>query len=264
MRALRAENGCPWDREQDHKSLRRYLLEESYEVLEALDSFESTKLESVANLKEELGDLLFQVLLHAQIAEEKNLFSFDQIAEDLAKKLVRRHPHVFGGEKLNSPAEVLEAWDKNKAREKPKDSVLDGLPPLPALQKALKVIEKVSRVGFQWPNLEGPLQKLEEELLEFKHELSSLGEIKSWRKQDDIPESAREKIESELGDLLFSIANVAHFLNINPEDSLRAMLARFEKRFRYVETSAKRDGKELTKMSLEEMDKYWAQAKKLP
>lgn len=263
VQSLRSENGCPWDKEQDHKSLRKYLLEETYEVLEVLDNYDEKNPSSVAHLKEELGDLLFQVLLHAQIASESQKFSLDEVAGDLAEKLIRRHPHVFGGKKLDTAEEVLVEWEKTKSKEKKKESILDSLPPLPALQKSIKIIEKVTKVGFQWPNLEGPMEKLEEELKEFKGELKKLGSSEKITKQSHISEAEKNKIESEMGDLLFSISNIAHFLNINPEDSLRSMLKRFELRFRHVESCAKRDGKILEEMSLDEMDAYWNEAKKL-
>ena len=264
VKALRAEGGCPWDRAQTHETLRPYLLEEAYEVLEALDQPPSPARQ--ANLREELGDLLLQVLLHAQIAEEKGEFTFDQLAGDLAAKLERRHPHVFGGTPINTAEEVVSQWEKTKAKEKPKLSALDGVPAaLPALQQSLKVIEKVSKVGFQWENLEGPLEKLQEELQEFLHEVKVLGPTGAVTRastQELAPE-IRTKIESELGDLLFAIGNVAYFLHVNPEDALRTMLARFSKRFRHVEKRAKESGRALKEMSLAEMDVFWAEAKRL-
>jgi tetrapyrrole methylase family protein/MazG family protein len=264
VRALRAEGGCPWDRAQTHETLRPYLLEETYEVLEALDQAPSPARQ--ANLREELGDLLLQVLLHAQIAEEKGEFSFDELAGDLAAKLERRHPHVFGGAKLGTAEEVVSQWEKTKAKEKPKLSALDGVTPaLPALQQSLKVIEKVSKVGFQWENLEGPLEKLEEELQEFLAEVKVLGPAGSVTRAStqELAPQIRSAIESELGDLLFALGNVAYFLHVNPEDALRTMLARFSKRFRHVEMRAKESGRDLKEMSLAEMDVFWAEAKRL-
>lgn len=263
VKALRGENGCPWDKEQDHKSLRKFLLEESYEALEALDQYDPQNPKAIKHLKEELGDLLFQILLHAQIASESQTFTIDDIGNDLAEKLVRRHPHVFGDKKVKNSQEVLVEWEKTKSHEKKKDSILDALPPLPALQKASKIIEKVTRVGFQWPNLKGPLEKLNEELEEFTTELKKIGPPEKITTQMQISDDFRKKIESEMGDLLFSIANIAHFLAINPEDSLRTMLKRFELRFKHIEASAKKAGKKLEEMSLEEMDQYWIEAKQL-
>jgi tetrapyrrole methylase family protein/MazG family protein len=263
---LRGENGCPWDKAQTHESLRRYLLEETYEVLEALDELSSNPITGSEKLKDELGDVLLQVLLHAEIAGESGAFDIDALANNLADKMIRRHPHVFGGKKIASAEGVVQEWEKIKQKEQARDSALDGIPSgLPALQRSLKVIERVSKVGFQWPNLEGPLEKCREELAEFLAEVEKLG------KPNEIDRAAgaalttemRADLESELGDLFFSLANIAHFLHVNPEDSLRSMLTRFEKRFRHVETRAKQDGKELAKMPLAEMDIYWNEAKRL-
>ena len=255
---LRSPEGCPWDKEQTHESLRPYLLEETYEVLEALDSGDGRA------LKEELGDLLLQILLHAQIASERGEFTMDELAGDLAAKLERRHPHVFGGKKLSTSAEVAKQWELTKQKEKKKDSVLEGVPAaLPALARSLKVIEKVSKVGFQWPNAEGPVEKIHEELSEFLAELEKVGTPASINRSTVVDPALRAKLESELGDLLFTLANISHFLHLNPEDALRSMLARFEKRFRHVEKRAQETGRKLEEMSLEEMDKFWLEAKSL-
>jgi tetrapyrrole methylase family protein/MazG family protein len=263
--ALRGENGCPWDKAQTHASLRPYLLEETYETLEALDALAAKPTpEALKNFKEELGDLLLQVLLHSEIARQGGNFSIDDVAGELSDKLVRRHPHVFGEAKLNTPEEVVGAWEKNKRLEKPaRESVLEGIPPaLPALQRSLKVIEKVSKVGFQWPDLKGPLEKMREELGEFEAELQKAGSDLDRDRSRNLPGELRQKLESELGDLLFTVANVAYFLHINPEDALRSMLSRFEGRFRRVESGAKAAGRKLDDMSLEEMDRLWDQAKR--
>lgn len=255
--ALRGENGCPWDKAQTHESLRRYLLEETYEVLEALDHLKERGDQGYQDLREELGDLLLQVLLHGEIASQSGKFTVDDLAHALADKLIRRHPHVFGENKLHSSEEVLEVWEKNKQKEKPKESVLDGIPPhLPALQRSLKVIEKVSKCGFQWPDLKGPIEKVKEELGEFLEEVEK-------SQNSTITESHKERIESELGDLIFCLSNVAHFLKINPEDSLRSMLTRFESRFRHVEKRVKESGKKFQEMQLDELDIFWNEAKKL-
>jgi tetrapyrrole methylase family protein/MazG family protein len=256
VKRLRSPTGCPWDRAQTHESLRPYLLEETYEALEALDSG------SPENLKEELGDVLLQVLLHAEIASEKNQFTIDELAESLAEKLERRHPHVFGGAKLETAEDVTRQWEITKQKEKKKDSVLEGIPAaLPALQKSLKVIEKVSKVGFQWPSLEGPLGKVHEELAEFLAELEKAGPAAALTRDSAIEPKLKSKLEAELGDLLFTLANVAYFLHLNPEDALRSMLLRFEQRFRHVEKRAKESGQKLEDLSLEEMDRYWEEAK---
>jgi len=250
VKALRGPNGCPWDKEQTHKSLRKYLLEESYEVLEVLDSMDA-KIDASLALKEELGDLLFQILLHSELAEEKNLFSFLDVMKNLEEKIHRRHPHVFAGKKISSAKEVSLQWEETKNKEKTLAHSLDNIPnALPALQKAEKVISRVTKEGFQWPDLKGPLDKVAEELSELAEEISKKNRQK-------------EKIEAELGDLFFSLCNVAYFLEISPESALRNMLSRFEKRFRFVEDSIKKTGRKIKDASLEEMDIYWTLAKKI-
>lgn len=258
---LRGENGCPWDKAQTHASLRTYLLEETHEALEAIDQLQTA---GPAPLKEELGDVLFQVLFHAQIAAENNDFTLDEVADGLAEKLVRRHPHVFGDAKVSSAEEVAKNWEKAKRAEKPRESALEGIPPtLPALQRSLKVIEKVSKVGFQWENLAGPLGKVREELAEFLGEVEKLADGVATTRETTVEPELKKKLESELGDLLFTLANVAYFLRLNPEDALRSMLGRFEQRFRHVEKRARESGRALPEMSLAEMDVFWEEAKKI-
>lgn len=276
VRTLRGPDGCPWDKAQTHASLRPYLLEETYEVLEALDALaQNPSPDAIKNLQEELGDLLLQVLLHSEIARQDGHFSVQDVAGELSDKLVRRHPHVFGENKpshLNTPEEVVSAWEKTKKTEKPaRSSVLEGIPAaLPALQRSLKVIEKVSKVGFQWPDLQGPLEKMREELGEFEAEVleasasisRAAGPGLDRAASAKLPAEARRKLEGELGDLLFTVANVAYFLQLNPEDALRSMLTRFEKRFRAVEAGAKARGRKLEEMPLAEMDALWDEAKR--
>lgn len=267
VEALRAEEGgCPWDRAQTHTSLRKYLLEETYETLEALDALASGPTpERLRHFKEELGDLLLQVLLHSEIARQNGDFSIQDVAGELSDKLVRRHPHVFApaGAGLNTAEQVVGEWEKNKRAEKPeRHSVLEGIPAaLPALQRSLKVIEKVSKVGFQWPDLKGPLEKVREETAELEAEIRAAG-ADTREKAAQLAPEARRKLEGELGDLLFTVANVAYFLQVNPEDALRSMLTRFEGRFRSVEQGAKGQGKALETMTLAEMDVLWDAAKK--
>ena len=267
VKKLRSPSGCPWDKEQTHASLRRFLLEEAHESLEALDAYSKKQgKEETHNLKDELGDLLFQVLLHAELADENGAFNFQDICQNLEEKLKRRHPHVFGSANLESSEKVIEHWDKIKNGEKKKDSLLDGIPvELPSLQKAQKIIEKASRVGFQWPNLEGPWKKLEEELQELKTEIENIAVLSQVtpRFSGQLSAPVKQKLEAELGDLLFCVANLAHFLQVNPEDSLRSMLKRFEARFRYVENKAKEDGKKIEELTLVQMDVFWDEAKKL-
>ena len=258
VRRLRAPGGCPWDRAQTHKTLRPYIIEEAYEVLEVIDRIKSRA--SLKNKKtradfcEELGDLLMQVLIHSELAREEGVFDINDVARSLNGKLVRRHPHVFGKVRANTSAKALKSWEKQKAREKaanPDASMLDGVPrALPALQRAARIIERATRVGFQWKDLQGPLEKVEEELAEL------LGEIRKSGKR-----VSRTKIENELGDVLFSLCNVAFLLKISPEDALRGMLARFETRFRHVERRLGAIGKTPEESTLEEMDVFWNEAK---
>jgi MazG family protein len=255
---LRAPGGCPWDQKQTHLSLRPYLIEEAYEALEALDrvdSAEKLKDSTVRDpLREEFGDVLMQILLHSEMANETGAFSFADVARTLDEKLIRRHPHVFGEVQVSGSDEVVKNWDAIKkqekatagAEEKPK-SVLDGIPKgLPALMRAEKTIDKVTKVGFQWPDLEGPLGKLEEEI----RELSAA--IRAGKQKD---------IEEEIGDLLFSVCNVAFLAKTRPEEALRAFLGKFESRFRFVEDSIRAEGKKLEDSTLAEMDRYWDLAK---
>lgn len=241
---------------QTHHSLRPYLVEETYEVLEVLDQIDSpTKFKDPKirdALKEEFGDLLLQIGLHSEMAGEVGAFTFADVARTLDEKLIRRHPHVFGETKVSGSEEVVKNWDAIKAKEKEGQasvgkSTLDRIPKaLPALMRAEKTIDRVTKVGFQWPDVEGPLGKLEEEIKELSAAVRS-------GKKDDIAE--------ELGDLLFSVCNVGFLLQVKPEDSLRAFLTKFENRFRFVEESILKTGKTMEASTLEEMDQYWELAK---
>jgi tetrapyrrole methylase family protein/MazG family protein len=253
---LRAPGGCPWDGEQTHQSLRKHLIEEAYEVLEVLDQVDSPGALASTPLRnhfvEEWGDLLLQILLHSEIASEtRSDVQFAAIADGLNEKLIRRHPHVFGEAKVSGTDEVLKNWDLIKKEEKasapPQESVFDSIPKsLPPLLRTEKVISKVTKVGFQWPNLDGPLAKLEEEV----------SELRAALKNPD-----QEKIESEIGDVLFSISNIAFLLKMDPEAALRGTLRRFESRFRHVERRLKESGKTPGESTLEEMDRFWDEAK---
>jgi tetrapyrrole methylase family protein/MazG family protein len=247
---LRGENGCPWDREQTRESLKPMLIEEAYEVLDALDGASPTE------LKEELGDLLFQVVFHAQIAQEKGEFHLADIIDRLHDKMVRRHPHVFGNADLKTSQDVLKNWEDIKAAEKgvssssepgsPK-SLLDGIPSkLPALHTAYQMTAKAARVGFDWPRLEDILSKLHEES----------EELLEARDRED-----NEKLADEIGDLLFVAVNIARFLGIDPETALRRSNKKFDRRFRLIEAAIKSQGRELKDASLAEMDALWNQAK---
>lgn len=260
---LRAPGGCPWDRAQTHQSLRQYLIEEAYEVLDVLDQIgspEDLKKENLRKIfREELGDLLMQVLLHSEMANEQGAFDIHDVASALADKLIRRHPHVFGDQQANNEEIAFQTWEKQKAKEKaanPDASVLDGVPRgLPALQRAARVIEKVTKVGFQWTDMKGPLAKVEEEIAELRAEVEKLE-----KNPDD---ESRARVANEMGDLFFTLSNVAYLMKINPEDSLRGTLSRFDRRFRHVEKSLRSQGKSPETSTLEEMDLYWDEAKAL-
>ena len=243
MRKLRAPGGCPWDAEQTHESLTRYLLEEAYEVIEAIDEKNSL------HLKEELGDLLLQPVFHAAIAEEAGDFSIDDVINTLCEKLIRRHPHVFGDLEIRDSDAQVENWEKIKKIEKGSErtSALSGIPDhLPALLKAHKIGEKASRVGFDWEHADQVFAKVMEELHEFEE---------AWAGGNPT------RMEDELGDLLFAISNLGRFLHLNPEEALRKTITRFKKRFGYVETELLRQGVQMQNATLEEMDLLWEQAK---
>lgn len=255
---LRAPGGCPWDQKQTPQSLRPYLIEEAYEVLEVLDQTDSVeKLGDPAirdALKEEFGDVLLQIALHAEIAQEAGAFSFADIATTLDEKLIRRHPHVFGETTVKDSDDVVKKWDQIKAGEKAKikgsaESALAGIPKgLPALTLAEKTISQATKAGFQWPNIEGPLGKLEEEIQELT------AAVRAGKK---------EEVAEELGDLLFSVCNVAFMLKKDPEIALRSFLRKFESRFMHVEKAIQEEGKTLAESSLAEMDRHWDEAKRL-
>jgi tetrapyrrole methylase family protein/MazG family protein len=236
---LRSPNGCPWDREQTHASLRTTLLEEAYEVLEAMDE------KSVPKLREELGDLLLQVLMQAVIAEQAGEFDLGDVADTIREKLVRRHPHVFADVKVTGADEVVRNWEALKAAEYGRESALDGVQrSLPALQWAWSMQKRASGVGFDWPNVDGPLEKVREELEELR--------------QAPTPEER----EAEFGDLLFTLVNVARKLGINPEDALRGTTGRFEARFRMMEGALRSEGRKPSELPIEELDRYWEASKR--
>ncbi len=239
---LRGENGCAWDRKQTSKTLKPYLIEEAYEVFDAIAGGNSD------DLKEELGDLLFQVYLHSQIASEENSFTIDDVALGIATKLIRRHPHVFGEENIDDPDRVIQNWEKIKLREKShRQSMLDGVPRhLPSLLMAYRVQQKVTRVGFDWEKIDDAVTKLDEEIRELKEVLRS----------DD-----QEKITDEAGDILFSVVNVLRFKGINPEIALRRTIDKFIERFKYIERASKEKGKPVDEMNLDEMDALWEESK---
>ena len=244
MRKLRGPGGCPWDAEQSHESLKRYLLEECYEVIEAIDIGDDEL------LKEELGDLLLQPIFHSAIAEERGAFNMDDVLKVIVEKLIRRHPHVFGDEVIKTSDEQVTRWETIKKEEKGEDrSALAGVTPhLPALLKAQKITEKASRVGFDWEHVDQVYAKVLEELHEFEESMAC---------------GDQERMEAELGDLLFAIVNLGRFLSITPEDALRKTINRFVKRFAHIEQAILNKGITLQEASLDEMEVLWQEAKTL-
>lgn len=280
VRKLRAPDGCPWDRAQTHQSLRQYLIEEAYEVMDYLDQIHTTddlKTPKIRDgFKEELGDLLMQVLLHSEMTKQEGAFDIEDVAQGLNEKLIRRHPHVFGENKAKDADAALGTWEKEKAKEKEakiNSSILEGLPKgLPALQRTARVLEKVTNVGFQWNDLKGPLGKVDEELRELKAEIAKIegaaanpspGATATSPSSAPKDPALRERISHELGDLLFSLCNLAYLMKVNPEDSLRSTINRFEGRFKHIERRLKEQGRKPEDSNLDEMDRYWDEAKAL-
>jgi MazG family protein len=245
VRRLRAPDGCPWDREQGFSDLRAYLLEEAHEVADALDR------SSLEDLRGELGDLLFQVVFLSVLAEERGAFDLAQVIDEIHGKMVSRHPHVFGDEKLADAGAVRDAWERRKLREEPRQgSLLDGVAgSLPALTAAYRLTQKAAGVGFDWPDAAAVLGKLEEELAELRGELA--------RAPRD-----RGALAEELGDLLFTAANLARHLDLDPEAALARANVKFRTRFAAVEAGLKERGRRLGETTLEEMDQLWEQVKK--
>ncbi len=239
---LRSENGCAWDRAQTSRTLKSCLIEEAYELYDAIDT------DDPAHMKEELGDLLYQIYAHAQISSEEGLFSIEDVAEAISEKLIRRHPHVFGDEKADNPAQVLKRWEEIKKEEKKeRESVLDGVPNhLPALLKSYRMQEKASRRGFDWDKIEDVEAKLAEELKELT---------------DAVNNGSDEEVFHEAGDVLFSVVNLLRFRGINAEEALQSAAGRFSDRFRLVEKKAETGGKNMTDYSLDELDAFWEEAK---
>lgn len=246
---LRSPEGCPWDREQTHASIRSNLIEETYEVLEAIDD------DDPVGMCEELGDLLLQVVMHAQMEDEAGSFTIVDVIQGLNEKLIRRHPHVFGERSAQDAEEALSNWQQIKQEEKRKrgeapgqQSVLSGVPrDLPALYKAVKLQKKAAKVGFDWPELQGVYDKITEELQE----------LKEAHNQDS------EALKSELGDLLFAVVNLARFMKIDPEEALTATNRKFVQRFEYIENQLRLNGKTFDQTDLQEMEAYWQEAKKV-
>lgn len=239
MYKLRKE--CPWDKKQTHDSLKANTLEEAYEVIEAIDN------KDYESLKGELGDLLLHIVFHSVIAEERKTFTIDEVIEGISEKLIRRHPHIFDKAEVEGADEVAKNWETIKLEEG-RDSVLEGVPKnLPQLYRAFRMQEKASKVGFDWKEKEPVWEKIQEEI----------NELREIETTDN-----KEKIEEEFGDLLFSLVNYARFIDVNPENALRRTNDKFIKRFNYIEKKFKANEKDITKSSLEEMDKFWEESKK--
>jgi len=245
MRKLRAPDGCPWDREQTNESLKSDLIEEAYEVIDAIESG------NPSHLEEELGDLLLQVVFHSQICTEDGHFEFQDVVKGITDKLVRRHPHVFGEVQVTDSGEVLQNWDAIKKAEKQEGdkpaSIVSGIPRhLPSLQKAHQIQKRAARAGFDWNHIDDVFDKLHEEIDELKEAIG----------RDHEPD-----IRNELGDLLFSVVNVSRFLGHNPEELLNHNIKKFVRRFQMVEDKVHASGKEFREFSLNELDTFWDEAK---
>jgi MazG family protein len=248
--SLRAPNGCPWDREQTHASLRRHLIEESYEVVDAIETGSND------DLCEELGDLLMQPVMHAQIAQEENRFAIADVLQGICEKLVRRHPHVFGEVTVSDSGEVLKNWDAIKKAEKQNkigDSQAGSTPALgdapaalPALMQALEVSKKAAKLGFEWPDESGVLEKAREEITELETAMHS---------------ESRERVAEEVGDLLFTVVNIARWQKVDPELALRDMVRRFRARFSHMENAAREAGLELGVLPPAQWEELWKNAK---
>jgi len=242
MEILRAPDGCMWDREQDHHSIRRNFIEETYEVCEAIDE------ENPEHLKEELGDVLLQVVFHTQMEKEKGVFDINGVTDGICKKLIYRHPHIFGNVKVSSSDEILNNWDELKRREKHQDTHTSALESvaksLPGLIRAEKIQKKAAKVGFDWSGVEGALDKVKEELIEVQEVIEGKGSA-----------------EEEIGDLLFAVVNAARHMKVDPERAIEKSCEKFIKRFAFMERETEKTGVALSEMDLAEMDELWEKAK---
>lgn len=241
IKELRGEKGCPWDREQTPQSLKKYLIEECYEVLEAIDR------EDAEEVKEELGDILFLVLFMIFLYEERGAFTLKELIDFTCNKMISRHPHVFGEKRALTAEEVVRQWQSLKAKEGKEDSVLGNIPKsIPSLQRAYRIGERAGRVGFDWGRAEEVIEKIYEEIREIEEALQG---------------SSSKALKEEIGDLLFSIANLSRKLNINPEEALRVSVDKFEKRFKKMEKKIKERGKKFEDLTLKELDEIWESLK---
>jgi MazG family protein len=280
MERLRAPGGCPWDREQTFDSIKPYTLEETYEVLEAIDNRDWEELIG------ELGDLLLQVLFYAEMAKEQGSFSIDEVLDGLANKLVGRHPHVFGAVKAETSSDVLRNWEALKAEEKKKrleagggksakkdedpQSVLAGVSTaIPALLEAYKLSSRAAHVGFDWANVNGLFDKLHEETGELQEQLEHfpppgpkpLGQATAVRAQQRVPEELRGRLEDEVGDLFFVLVNIARYLSVDPESALRKTNRKFKQRFQWIEQQLRAEGRTPQQATMKELESFWQQAK---
>jgi MazG family protein len=279
MARLRGPGGCPWDREQTFDSIKPYTLEETYEVLEAIDNRDWDELTG------ELGDLLLQVLFYSQMAQEENRFSIDDVLDRLSNKLVHRHPHVFGDVTAETSADVLRNWEALKAKEKEQrlaagggkkaqaeetpSSVLAGVSSaMPALLEAHKLSSRAAHVGFDWPEISGLFAKLSEETYELQHELQQLpatvhppGQNNAGSGKTQVPEQLRHRLEEEVGDLFFVLVNIARYLSLDPESSLKKTNRKFKRRFQWIEDQLRQNGRTPQQASADELEALWQQAK---
>jgi tetrapyrrole methylase family protein / MazG family protein len=246
MAILRGDKGCPWDKQQDHRTLMPYVIEEAYEVIEAIEEGKPDR------IAEELGDLMLQIVFQAQVAYDNGEFSISDVLDYINDKLIRRHPHIFGEVEASTPGEVIRNWEEIKLKEKGatmRKSLLDGIPTaLPALLYARRLQERAAGVGFDWETVDGVLEKAEEEVEELREAIKS---------------GDRDKITDELGDLLFVLVNVGRWLEVNPEEALRKTSKKFIRRFSHIEQKAKMLGKNLSEMDLYEMEDIWQSSKEL-
>ncbi len=243
MEKLRSETGCPWDRVQTRESLKPYIIEEAYEVIEAIEDGDPDR------IKEELGDLLFQIVFQCQVAKERGEFAIEDVIQKVGEKMIGRHPHVFGSGECRTPDDVLRQWEVLKKKEgKHRDSILDGVPrALSSLLRAHRLQKRAAQAGFDWEKVEDVVGKVEEEMRELREAVAS---------------GKREEMEEELGDVLFMLVNLSRFIGVNPEDAHRKTIGKFIHRFRYIEMKAAEQGRQLPDMSLDEMDNLWNEAKK--
>ena len=277
MARLRAPGGCPWDREQTFDTIKPYTLEETYEVFEAIDSRDWNELPG------ELGDLLLQVLFYAEMAREAGYFGINDVLDRLSTKLIDRHPHVFGDAEAKTAHEVVKNWERLKAEEKSKrnsrtaedngnpESILKGIShAMPALLEAMKISKRAAGIGFEWPTVDGLFSKLDEEMHELRENLAKLptppapAKGTAGAREHKIPEQLQSEIEDEVGDLFFTVVNIARYLNVDPEQSLRRTNRKFRERFESMEIQARQKNKRLEELNLEEMEELWHRSKSVP